>query len=51
MKNLIKLSILLLLFSTITLHAQTFTFERTSPEIVYDGDTALDLVSYGHVTY
>lgn len=49
MKNLIKLSILLLLFSTVSLQAQTFSFERVSPEIVYKSTDSVDIASYGHV--
>jgi len=50
MKNLLKLSIFLLLFSTVSLQSQTFSFERTSPEIVYGApDTTAELVSYGHI--
>ena len=49
MKNLIKLSIILALFSTISLQAQTFSFERTSPEIVYKSTDTIDIATYGHV--
>lgn len=50
MRNLIKLPIFLLLFSTVGLQAQTFSFSRTSPEIIYAGpDTMTELISYGHI--
>ncbi len=50
MINLIKLPIFLLLFSAVSLQAQTFSFNRTSPEIIYASpDTMIEIISYGNV--
>lgn len=52
MKNIIKLSILLLLFSAVSIHAQTFSFVRTSPAIVdtsFTDSLGGEIVSYAYL--